>query len=115
MVANDKQLTDEALGLIATRFRMLSDQTRLRLLHLLSMGEMTVTQLVEASGSGQANVSKHLGMLTDAGIVARRKEGLNVYYRIADESIFELCNIVCNSLGDRFAAHRAALKGYAGE
>ena len=105
-----KLLPDEALELVATRFRVLGEPVRLKLLQLVCEGEMSVTELVEASGAGQANVSKHLGILLEAGLVARRKEGLNVFYRIADESVIELCEIVCRSLGVRFAAQHKMIK-----
>ena len=98
-----KPLSLGALELVAARFRMLAEPMRLRLLNELRAGEKTVTALVEATGAGQANVSKHLGLLTDAGLVGRRKEGLNVYYFVADESLFELCNLVCGRLAKELA------------
>jgi DNA-binding transcriptional ArsR family regulator len=104
-----KELGPEALELIAARFRVLSEPMRLRILHTLGDGEMTVGELVEATEAGQANVSKHLGLLLDAGLVRRRKDGLNAFYSIADESIFELCEVVCSSLQERLAAQKAAL------
>jgi ArsR family transcriptional regulator len=107
-----KQLTDGALTLIAARFRLLAEPMRLKILHTLGDEEMTVTGLVEATGAGQANVSKHLGMLLDAGIVGRRKEGLNTYYRVTDDSIFQLCEAVCSRLDEHFAAHQDAIKGF---
>jgi DNA-binding transcriptional ArsR family regulator len=107
-----KELTPEALELIAARFRVLSEPMRLRILHTLGDGERTVGELVEELGAGQANVSKHLGLLLDAGVVRRRKEGLSAFYAVADESIFELCELVCSSLEDRLAAQRAAVGGY---
>jgi DNA-binding transcriptional ArsR family regulator len=107
-----KVLTQEAFELIAGRFRVLAEPMRLRLLHALGDIEMSVSQLVEATGAGQANVSKHLGIMLDAGLVGRRKEGLNVFYRVADPSVFEMCEAVCSSLGQRLAAHRAAIRGF---
>jgi ArsR family transcriptional regulator len=98
-----KPLPPTALELVAARFRMLGEPMRLRLLNELRGGEKTVTALVEATGAGQANVSKHLSLLTDAGMVGRRKEGLNVYYFISDESLFELCDLVCGRLQEEFA------------
>lgn len=103
-------LSDEALELIAARFRMLSEPMRLRLLNTLREHELSVGELVEQTGAGQANVSKHLGMLLDAGLVARRREGNNVFYRIADESIFTLCDVVCTSVGDRLVAQHQVLR-----
>ena len=91
-------LTDEAIALVARRFAVLAEPMRLRLLHLLMGGERHVNALVESSGGTQANVSRHLQTLADAGIVSRRKEGLQVFYAIADPSIFELCDLVCGSL-----------------
>lgn len=107
---NMNRLPDEALELVAGRFRVLSEPVRLKLLQLVCEGEMSVTELVEAAGAGQANVSKHLGILLDAGLVARRKEGLKVFYRIADESVKDLCEIVCRSIGVRLAAQHKVIK-----
>ncbi len=107
---NMRRLPGEALELIAARFRVLGEPVRLNLLQLVCEGEMSVTELVEATGASQANVSKHLGILLEAGLVARRKEGLNVFYRIADESVIELCDIVCRSLGVRLAAQHKVIK-----
>ena len=104
-----KVLTEEAFELIAGRFRVLAEPMRLRLLHALGDGEISVSGLVEATGAGQANVSKHLGILLDSGLVARRKEGLNVFYRVADPSVFEMCEAVCSSLGERLGAHQDAI------
>jgi DNA-binding transcriptional ArsR family regulator len=88
----------ELLVLIAERFRSLGEPTRLRLLDALRAGETTVTDLVEKTGLGQANVSKHLASLYAAGLVARRRSGLFVYYTIADGRIFLLCDLVCSQL-----------------
>ena len=98
-------LSDEAIALVARRFAVLSEPMRLRLLQYLMAGEMHVNGLVEASGGTQANISRHLQTLADAGLVRRRKDGLLVFYAIADPGIFELCELVCTSLekqlGDR--------------
>ena len=104
-----KALTEEAFELIAGRFRVLAEPMRLKLLHALGDAEMSVSGLVEVTGAGQANVSKHLGILLDSGLVARRKEGLSVFYRVADPSVFEMCEAVCSSLSERFGAHRDAI------
>ena len=93
-----KALSDSALSLIATRFRALSEPVRLRLLNTLMQGERSVTQLVEASGTGQANVSKHLSVLREAGMVAMRREGLLTICSIADPAIIQLCDIMCAKL-----------------
>jgi len=93
-----KALSDTALSLIAARFRALSEPVRLRLLNTLMQGERSVTQLVEVSGTGQANVSKHLAVLREAGMVAMRREGLMTMCSIADPVITQLCEIMCARL-----------------
>lgn len=103
-----RKFPSDALELVAARFHMLSEPMRLRLLNELHSGERTVTQLTLATGAGQANVSKHLGMMADVGLVSRRKEGLNVFYFIVDESIFELCDLVCSQLHAELSAKAAA-------
>jgi DNA-binding transcriptional ArsR family regulator len=103
-----KAMPPEALELVAARFRALAEPMRLRLLNVLMEGERSVTQLVEATGAGQANVSKHLSVLREANMVAFRKEGATTIYFIADPMLFELCNLVCRQLKTEFdskAAH----------
>jgi DNA-binding transcriptional ArsR family regulator len=99
-----KELSDDALRMIADRFKVLAEPMRLKILHSLWDGELAVAEIMAATGGLQANVSKHLGLLQQTGLVRRRKDGLNVYYQIADETVFELCEVVCNSLHDRLAA-----------
>ena len=99
-----KELSDAALQMIADRFKVLAEPMRLKILHALWEGEQTVGGILAATGALQANVSKHLGILQQAGLVSRRKDGLNVYYRVCDETIFDLCEVVCASLHDRLAA-----------
>jgi ArsR family transcriptional regulator len=93
-----KELSPLALELIAARFRALSEPMRLRLLNLLMGGEKTVGQLVDATGSSQANVSKHLSVLREAGMIAMRKEGLSSFCFIADPIVNELCEMMCSRL-----------------
>jgi DNA-binding transcriptional ArsR family regulator len=84
--------------LVARRFRVLGEPLRIRLLERLREGEATVGELVESTGTTQQNVSKHLGVLLQAGIVGRRKEGTASHYRIVDETVFKLCENVCDAL-----------------
>ena len=84
---------------MAEKFRMLSDPTRLAILHcLMGRNELNVGQIVELSGRQIANVSKHLGQMADAGLVARRKEGPFVLYRLDDPVLEKICELVCDSL-----------------
>ena len=106
-------LTDEALALVARRFAVLAEPMRLRLIQALFAGERNVTDLVAATGGTQANVSRHLQTLIAANVLTRRKEGLQVFYAIADPSIFKLCELVCGSLEkslNQQAAHLATAR-----
>lgn len=91
-------IPDEFLGLMAEKFRMLADSSRLAILRLLMAGERNVTGIVEGTGLSQANVSKHLKMLADAGLVVRRKQGLLVFYRVGDPLVEWLCELVCDTI-----------------
>jgi DNA-binding transcriptional ArsR family regulator len=91
-------IPDEFLDLMAEKFRMLADPTRLAILRALMGGERNVTQVVEETGRNQANVSKHLKLLAEAGLVARRKEGLQVFYRLDDPLVERLCKLVCETI-----------------
>ncbi len=104
-----RAMTDEALRLVAQRFKALSEPTRLKLLMSLEEGEKTVSELVDAVGTGQANVSRQLQQLAAAGILGRRRDGLNVYYRIVDPAVFQLCEVVCGSLQSHFEKQVKAL------
>ncbi len=93
----------EALGFVADRFRVLGEPMRLKLLIALETGEKNVSELVQLTEATQANVSKHLGILSDAGMVARRKEGLKTFYVISDPQIFKLCDLMCSKLQKEFS------------
>ncbi|ESA34194.1 family transcriptional regulator [Leptolyngbya sp. Heron Island J] len=83
---------------MAEFFKVLSEVSRLQIVCALKSGAKNVTEIIEITGLGQANVSKHLKMLTQAGVVSRRQEGVCVYYQIANPFLFELCDLVCNAL-----------------
>jgi DNA-binding transcriptional ArsR family regulator len=95
---------------IADRFRLLAEPTRLRLLDLLSDGERSVGGLAEDLGCSQANVSKHLALLADAGVVRRRRDGLHCFYAVSDPAVFVLCGQVCETLRRNADARVAALR-----
>jgi len=99
-------LPDDLVELIAERFRVLGEPTRIKLLDRLREGEATVLELTEVIGTTQQNVSKHLGLLQRSGIVARRKQGNFAHYRIVDEGVFSLCEAVCGSLQQQVEALR---------
>jgi len=104
-------LPEDLAELIARRFRALSEPLRVRILDLLRDEELSVTALAEQLGAGQQNVSKHLAVLVESGMLARRKDGVHVYYRIADEGVFALCDQVCGSLQTQLAALNALVSG----
>ena len=89
------QLKPEMIMLVAERFRALGEPARLHIMQALRLREQTVGQLGDATGLATANVSKHLQLLHAAGFVTRRKEGLHVFYALAGDDVFALCDIMC--------------------
>lgn len=96
-------LPNPIVELIARRFRVIGEPMRIRILDRLRDGEASVLELTEALESSQQNVSKHLGVLHEAGIVSRRKDGTHAYYAIADDSVLDLCEQVCGGLQRQFS------------
>ncbi|MEQ8384903.1 ArsR/SmtB family transcription factor [Coleofasciculus chthonoplastes] len=96
-----KTVPQEVVQQVSEYFSILSEPMRLRLLNLLREGEKCVQELVEATETSQANVSKHLKVMLQAGILSRRTEGTSAYYKVEDELIFDLCNLVCDRLATR--------------
>lgn len=91
-------LPDQLAEAIARRFRVLGEPMRIKLLDELREHDATVGELREALGASQQNVSKHLGILHDAGLVSRTKRGTSVIYAISDPDVFALCDEVCGGL-----------------
>lgn len=89
---------DPVFDAVASYFSVLSEPTRLRIMHALCETEKSVSQIVEEIGSTQTNASRHLGLMYRSGVLARRKEGSQVYYRVADASMVEVCRTVCNQI-----------------
>ena len=111
-----KEMPQEALEQVAAYFQVLAEPTRLRILNLLREGEHNVGELAQACGYTAANISRHLSLMTKHGIVAREGRGTSVYYRLTDESVDALCDLVCGSIARRLErdatardAFRAAL------
>jgi DNA-binding transcriptional ArsR family regulator len=106
-----EDLSPEALRHVAAYFQALSEPTRLQILNLLRGGERNVGELAELCGFTAANVSRHLNLLARHGLVARESRGTSVYYRIADPSVYALCDLVCGSIARELerasAGHRA--------
>lgn len=100
----------DAVDLLATRFRILSEPLRVRLIQALRGGEKSVTALAADVSASQATVSHHLRLMEAAGVLGRRPEGNLVYYFVADSSVFALCDAVCASIGERLS-HLTTLFG----
>lgn len=101
----------ELAELIATRLRVIGDPTRIRILDLLRGGERSVGEIAERLGTSQQNASKHLGVLLQAGIVGRRKEGTSSLFSVADEGVYELCEQVCGGLQLQLSELTALVEG----
>jgi DNA-binding transcriptional ArsR family regulator len=104
-------LPDDLVELIARRFRVLGEPMRIKLLDRLRTSEASVNDLAEALDASQQNVSKHLAVLAEVGILGRRKVGTHVYYRIADEGVFALCDQVCGSVQQQLLALNELVAG----
>lgn len=101
--------TPELLALVAGRFRALAEPARLAILHALEDGERSVTELVEATGLAQGNLSKHLQQLHASGFVSRRRDGLFILYSLADEDVLAVCELMCDRLVADLDEARATL------
>jgi DNA-binding transcriptional ArsR family regulator len=106
-------IPEELIELIARRFRLLAEPTRIRLLDRLRDGEATVQELADALETTQQNVSKHLSMLADGGVLARRRDGTSVHYHIADDTVLALCDEVCGTLEHQLRSLAALVDGFA--
>ncbi len=93
-----ENLPPEAMLEVAAYFQALSEPTRLKILNLLREGERNVGELAQLCGFTAANISRHLTLLTKHGLVARESRGTSVYYRIADDTIYALCDLVCGNI-----------------
>lgn len=107
------KLTPDVLDLVADHFRALGEPARLNILNVLRAGEKSVSEIMAATGLGQANVSKHLQLLHALGFVDRRKEGLYVLYSMADEDVFTLCDLMCGRLANEAGSRKRMLRSAA--
>jgi DNA-binding transcriptional ArsR family regulator len=108
-----KGMKREALRDVASYFQALSEPTRLQILNLLRDGERNVGTLADLCGYTPANISRHLSMLVQQGLVERESRGTAVYYRIADPSVYALCDLVCGNIGRRFEQVARARRTFA--
>lgn len=108
----DKQqiMSPDLVRLVAARFKVLSEPLRIQIILTLESGEASVNAVTRSVNSTQPNVSKHLRILQDEGLVSKRQEGNTVYYQIADESVFKLCEVVCGGLKERHAGQSAIFR-----
>ncbi|MBJ7469931.1 MAG: helix-turn-helix transcriptional regulator [Solirubrobacteraceae bacterium] len=106
-------LPEPVIELVAQRFRVLAEPMRIRILEALRDGEASVQELTASVGASQQNVSKHLGVLHQSGIVSRRKEGTFVRYAVADPGVYALCELVCGDLQRHAATLDEVLRGAA--
>jgi len=102
------QLDEQAFIHIAKYFQALAEPMRLKILNGLRDGEKNVTELIEISGGTQANVSKHLNLLRESKLIKRESRGTKAYYSIADQRIYELCNLVCGQIANQMSLDAAA-------
>lgn len=113
MVVSQMSAVDsEVLAQVANYFKLLSEVSRLQVLNCLRTGPLSVNELVEATGLGQANISKHLKLLTEAGILEREPKGVSAFYSIADPTIFELCELVCDRISERLIQQAESFKQF---
>lgn len=92
------KMSEELMFLVAERFKALADPARVRLLNALRDGERSVGDLVDDAGLTQANASKHLARLHQLGFVTRHRDGLHIYYALADRDILKLCDLMCGRI-----------------
>jgi DNA-binding transcriptional ArsR family regulator len=99
-------MSEEAILQVSEVLKAMADPMRLRILHSLHGGELSVTSIIETVGGSQANVSRHLAVLRRAGLVDVRREGLNAFYSITDPRVFTICESVCSTIGERLDRER---------
>lgn len=104
-------LPDPLVELVAQRFRVLGEPMRIRLLDRLRQGEASVSELHDALGASQQNISRHLAILYAAGILSRTKRGNRTMYAISDPGVFDLCDQVCGGVRRQLQDLEAALEG----
>lgn len=105
--------SDELFARIAERLKALADPTRLKILHAVEDRELCVSDILAEVGGSQANVSKHLAKMRASGVLASRREGTSIFYRVIDPAAFTICRTVCDALEQRAATEHRLLKSVA--
>lgn len=100
--ADDEAAVNQVLEGVARYFGLLSEPMRLRIIHAICESEQSVSNIVKASGANQANVSRHLSLLYNAGVLSRRRDGNFIYYRVNDPTLIEICRSACNRIAMTF-------------
>lgn len=103
----DAEELNEVFGAVARYFGLLSEPTRLKILHTICHDERSVSAVTAATGATQTNVSRHLSLMHQAGVVSRRRDGSTVYYKVVDPEFGEMCRSVCVRIASRMEASDA--------
>ena len=101
---------DPVFDAVAAYFSVLSEPTRLKIMHAVCDHEQSVSQIVAATGSTQTNISRHLGLMHRHGVLVRRRDGNQIYYRVTDQTMIDLCRSVCNRIATTIDDHRPLKK-----
>jgi DNA-binding transcriptional ArsR family regulator len=110
VVAGPNARLDDVFTAVARHFGLLSEPTRLKILHAICQEELSVTMIVAATGATQSNVSRHLARMREAGVVSRRREGTTIYYKVTDPDFVEICRNMCVQIAGRIDARQPLRK-----
>jgi len=91
--------------------KTLTNPKRIEILSVLKTDERTVTELVNALGASKANVSQHLAVMRHKGILTTRREGVNIYYRVANPKVIDACSLMKEVLFEQHMAKKKAVPG----
>jgi len=104
---------DEIFEEVAEYFSVMSEPSRLKIIHAICQSERTVSDIVEVTGSTQSNISRHLGLMHRHGLLTRRREGNQIFYRMADDTMIELCRSACNKIATTIDDRRPLKRQFA--
>ncbi len=91
--------------------KTLANAKRLEILNALRNKDMTVNELAERVGALKANISQHLAVMRQKGILASRRDGINIYYRIANPKVIQACDIMREVLLEQLKKSEKLIKG----